>query len=115
MVMHTALIGFHFACSMVEEAPKDHRGAKLDSVCVRYSSTAFHKVSYIPAVTRDCLLSALGTESGRDEWSKNSANLRLRSQPYLIMSPSRTRDHRWVYTRYEDMGCFLSHVTNTLR
>ena len=83
--------------SFVEEAPKDHRDMKLDSVRLRYSSEVFDRVSEVAVIGRDALLFALGGEKSADEWVKGGVNLRLRSQPYLIKSPSRKIDWLVVF------------------
>ena len=86
-----------FFLSFVEEAPKDHRDMKLDSVRLRYSSEVFDRVSEVAVIGRDALLFALGGEKSADEWVKGGVNLRLRSQPYLIKSPSRKIDWLVVF------------------
>ena len=93
--------------SFVEEAPKDHRDMKLDSVRLRYSSEVFDRVSEVAVIGRDALLFALGGEKSADEWVKGGVNLRLRSQPYLIKSPSRKTDWLVVFFR---LGAYLVGV-----
>ena len=90
--------------SFVEEAPKDHRDMKLDSVRLRYSSEVFDRVSEVAVIGRDALLFALGGEKSADEWVKGGVNLRLRSQPYLIKSPSRKID--WLVVFFLVRGLF---------
>lgn len=83
-----------FIGSFVEEPPKDHCDAKLESVKNRFSTDAYHNVSCLPSISRDSLLVGIGAVPNNNEWVLQAVNLRLRSQPYLIMSPSRTQTKR---------------------